>query len=118
MTNTIAIIVGGKDDEELVNNSGFFDIFEQLEVPYEYSIISSDQNPDALQSYCVEAWENGIRIFIGIAGLVPALPGAIKGWLPTAIVIGVPLTSEDYNAKEIILASLSVPTKRPVITLG
>ena len=114
----IAIILGGRDDEELVNNSGMLGILERLDVPYEYSIISSDQNPEVLLEYCVESWESGIRIFICIAGLVPALPGAVKGLLPLSTVISVPLTSKEYDARDIILASLSVPSKRPVIILG
>lgn len=118
MNNTIAVITGGKDDEGLIEASGMLGIFEQLEIPYEYSIISSDQNPEALRTYCSEAWQAGIKIFICIAGLVPALPGAVKGTLPTAIVISVPLTSDEYDAKDIILASLSVPSKRPVVILG
>jgi len=118
MENIIAVIVGGADDEQLVESSGMLSILKQLQIPFEYSIISSDQNPQDLRSYCLESWEKGIRIFVCIAGLVPALPGAVKGILPMAIVISVPLTSEDYDAKEIILASLSVPSKRPVIVLG
>ena len=114
----IAIILGGRDDEETVSDSGMLGILERLNVPFEYSIISSDQNPDALRKYCSESWEDGIRIYICIAGLVPALPGAVKGLLPLGSVISVPLTSPDYDAREIILASLSVPSKRPVIILG
>ena len=114
----IAIIVGGRDDEEMVSESGMLGILEKLNISFEYSIISSDQNPEALRKYCSESWEVGIKIFICIAGLVPALPGAVKALLPLANVISVPLTSADYNANEIILASLSVPSKRPVIILG
>lgn len=114
----IAIILGGRDDEEVVNDSGMLSILERLNIAFEYSIISSDQNPDVLGKYCSESWDGGIRVYLCIAGLVPALPGAVKGLLPLAIVISVPLTSQDYDAREIILASLSVPSKRPVIILG
>jgi phosphoribosylaminoimidazole carboxylase PurE protein len=114
----IAIILGGHDDENIVNESGMLKILERLNIPFEYSIISSDQHLDALRVYCMEAWKGGVRVFICIAGLVPALPGAVKSILPLAVVISVPLTSQDFAAQEIILASLSVPSKRPVIVLG
>lgn len=118
MKEEIAIILGGLDDEKIVQESGMFGILEKLNIAHEYSIISSDQNPDTLTKYAHEAWSQGIRIFICITGLVPALPGALKAQLPLATIISVPLTSDDYSADQIILASLSLPSKRPVIVLG
>ncbi|MFH1367264.1 MAG: AIR carboxylase family protein [Patescibacteria group bacterium] len=114
----VSVILGGKDDELMVIKSGLFKILEEIGVNYEYSIISSDQNPEELRKYCLNVPNTDIEVFICVAGLVPALPGAVKGRLPSHTVIGVPLTSEDYDAKDIMLASFSCPSKRPIIILG
>lgn len=114
----ISIICGGIDDDETVKKSGMLKILEEVGVSYEYSFISSDQNPADLRNYCSNIPKTDIELFICIAGLVPALPGAVKALLPTYPVIGVPLTTQDYKASEIMLASFSCPTKRPIIILG
>src|SRR5262249_41351401 len=52
------------------------------------------------------------------AGLVPGLPAAVKAHLPNLPVISVPLTSGDMDAREILLGSLSLPARRPVLITG
>jgi phosphoribosylcarboxyaminoimidazole (NCAIR) mutase len=49
---------------------------------------------------------------------VPGLPAAVKAHLPAVPVIGVPLSVPEFSAHDILLASLSVPARRPIMLTG
>lgn len=113
----VAVILGSRKDESAVVHSGLLKLLEEAGVEYEYSIISSDRNPDDLRAYC-ENLGKGVKVVIAVAGLIPNLPIVTKSWLPHLPVISVPLTSEGYEPRDIVLASTSTPRERPIIVSG
>jgi 5-(carboxyamino)imidazole ribonucleotide mutase len=114
----IAILVGGRSDLSRVQSSGLLSILDSVGVKYEVSVISSEQNPEELREYCQTVNKRHVALFICVAGSVPGLPAAVKAQLPAVPVIGVPLTVPEFRATDILLASLSVPARRPIMLTG
>lgn len=112
----VAVILGSRKDEPAVVNSGLLELLDNASVDYEYSIISSDRNPDALRDYCQNL--GGVKVIIAIAGLIPNLPIVAKSWAPQIPVISVPLIGEGYEPNGILSASSSTPGERPIIISG
>jgi 5-(carboxyamino)imidazole ribonucleotide mutase len=117
-TRTVAILVGGHSDISVIKNSGMMSILEELGIAYELSIISSEQNPEELRSYCLAVLSKTARLCICIAGLVPGLPAVVKAHLPMLPVISVPISLPGVDARDILLASFSLPRRRPVVIAG
>jgi len=114
----IPILVGGRSDVEKLRGSGLLEILEQAGLEYEVSVISSEQNPEDLRQYCHQIRHARIPVVICIAGLVPGLPAATKAHLPMIPIIAVPLSSPAFDAKDILMGSLCLPARRPVILTG
>jgi 5-(carboxyamino)imidazole ribonucleotide mutase len=114
----LAILVGGRSDLSKVQSSGLLTILDKVGVRYEISVISSEQNPEELREYCRTVSRRDVALFICIAGSVPGLPAAVKAHLPAVPVIGVPLSVPEFSAHDILLASLSVPARRPIMLTG
>src|SRR5260221_1745626 len=108
-----SILAGSVNDDQIIKESGIFDILDSHKIKYEYQVISSDREPEKLRQYCMEN-QSKINVAIGIAGGVPNLPVVIKSWLPKTIVISVPL----WNEIEYTLASLTTPYDIPIIVSG
>jgi 5-(carboxyamino)imidazole ribonucleotide mutase len=114
----LAILVGGRSDLSKVQSSGLLSILDKVGVRYEVSVISSEQNPEELREYCRTVSRRDVALFICIAGSVPGLPAVVKAHLPAIPVIGVPLSVPEFDARDILLASLSVPARRPIMLTG
>jgi phosphoribosylaminoimidazole carboxylase PurE protein len=114
----VAVLVGGRSDLARLEKAEMTSIFYKVGLHFELTVISSEQNPEELRSYCKDLSKRGVTVLICVAGSVPGLPAAAKAHLPAVPVISVPLTVPDFEAREILLASLSVPARRPVILTG
>ena len=110
----VALILGSRNDDPAVKDSGLLRKLEDAGITYEYSIISSDRNPDELRDYCRNL-ESDVRLIIAVAGLIPNLPIVAKSWAPHIPVISVPLAGEGYEPKDIILAATSTPGEMSII---
>ncbi|MBS3061775.1 MAG: AIR carboxylase family protein [Candidatus Diapherotrites archaeon] len=113
----IAIILGSRKDEPTVVASKLFHILKNAGIGYEYSIISSDRNPEELRTYC-KSLDTEIIAVIAVAGLIPNLPIVTKSWAPHIPVISVPLTGDGYTPNDTLLAAASTPGERPIIVSG
>ena len=113
----VAILLGSRKDEPALVQSELLHILEAAEIPYEYSVISSDRNPDALRDYC-GSLDDSVKAIIAVAGLIPNLPIVAKSWAPHLPVISVPLRGEGYEPRDTLLASASTPGERPIIVSG
>lgn len=113
----VAVILGSRKDEFVVVNSGLLRLLENAGVEYEYSIISSDRNPNALRDYCTGLGDD-VKVIVAVAGLIPNLPIVAKSWTPRIPVISVPLVGEGYEPRDTLLASTSTPGERPIIVSG
>ena len=116
----VVIVIGSNSDRKSVDESGMLDVLNQCAVDWQMSIISAHRHPDKLKEYCQEMVNNGVLVFIGVAGMSAALPGAIaaytKGLCP---VIGVALTEDKlFGGLDALLAMTRLPLGTAVATVG
>lgn len=116
----VAIVLGSRSDKEAVDSSGMLEILNQCGVSWEMSIISAHRNQDKLGEYCRATKNRGVKLFIGVAGMAAALPGAIAANIGHSLpVIGVPLPSSEFpDAIDALLAMVRMPGGCPVAVPG
>ena len=107
----VSIVMGSKSDLDLAKAAG--EILDTLDVPYTINILSAHRTPELLHAHIDEAIADGVRVFIGIAGLAAHLAGnvASKTTLP---VIGVPGDGGPLNGFDALLSTVQMPKGVPV----
>ena len=108
---TVSIIIGSDSDKELSEAAA--EILKEFGVVYEQKTLSAHRNPKALAEYIEESES---MVFIAIAGLSAALPGAIAA-LTVKPVIGVPKEVKLMGIDS-LLSMVQMPTGVPVATVG
>jgi 5-(carboxyamino)imidazole ribonucleotide mutase len=106
----IQIIMGSKSDMPIAEKAE--KILKEFDVEYEVKVASAHRTPDVVKTL-VE--NNDADVFIGIAGLAAALPGAIAAHT-TKPVIGVPVSGK-VNLDS-ILSIIQMPPGIPVAAVG
>ena len=86
----IAVILGSDSDKNIFEKISRTLI--EFDVSFERRIISTHRTPDALRDYVLAADHGGVKVFIAVAGMAAALPGALARFT-TKPVIGVPAAS-------------------------
>ena len=107
----VSIIIGSESDKELSDLAA--KQLAEFDVTYEQKILSAHRNPRALVKY-VE--DSPAKVFICIAGLAAALPGAVAA-LTTKPVIGIPREVK-LGGLDSLLSIVQMPTGVPVATVG
>jgi 5-(carboxyamino)imidazole ribonucleotide mutase len=107
---SVAIILGSKSDIAVAKAAT--EVLKELGIAYSVHIASAHRTPRLLQEL-VE--RSDARVFIGIAGLSAALPGAIASHT-TRPVIGVPVSGK-VNL-DAILSIVQMPPGIPVAAVG
>jgi 5-(carboxyamino)imidazole ribonucleotide mutase len=107
----IAIISGSKSDQAIVDK--VTSKLEEKGASFEHKVLSAHRNPQELEDYISQT---DARVFIGIAGLSAALPGAIasKTMRP---VIGVPVSAK-LGGLDALLSIVQMPPGVPVACVG
>jgi len=106
----IQIIMGSKSDMQIAEKAK--GILDEFEVDYSIKIASAHRTPDVLKEIVKDS---DADVFIGIAGLAAALPGAIAAHT-TKPVIGVPVSGK-VNL-DAILSIIQMPPGIPVGAVG
>ena len=111
----VAIIMGSESDAEEMKPAS--EVLNQLGIKNESRVISAHRTPDRLREYILNAEKNGVKIFIGGAGMAAALPGVIAAHthLP---VLGVPIESKSLKGMDSLLSIAQMPPGIPVGTLA
>lgn len=107
----ITIIAGSESDGELVERVE--EVFKEFGVDYESHIASAHRTPDELKEI-VKA--SNSDVFIGIAGLSAALPGAIASHTAKPV-IGLPRNVK-LSGLDSFLSMMQMPPGVPVATVG
>lgn len=112
----VGIIMGSKSDLGVMEAAA--KILEELEVPFELTIVSAHRTPDRMYSYAQEAKERGLKVIIAGAGGAAHLPGMVAS-LTTLPVIGVPVKSRNsIDGWDSVLSILQMPGGVPVATVA
>ena len=106
----VAIIMGSESDAEEMKPAS--EALNELGVKNESRVISAHRTPDRLREYILNAEKNGVKIFIGGAGMAAALPGVIAAHthLP---VLGVPIESKSLKGMDSLLSIVQMPPGIP-----
>jgi len=111
----VGIVIGSKTDEPLIQPA--LDILKQLDINYEFSILSAHRKPEQIRQYGLEAADRGVEVIIAAAGYAAHLPGALAGWT-TLPVIGVPLPTSELKGIDSLYSIVQMPGGVPVACVG
>ncbi len=107
----VAVIVGSKSDLEIAEKA--VETLNEFGVPNELLVCSAHRNPEKLEKIIAESNAN---VFIAIAGLSAALPGAVAS-KTIKPVIGVPVNVK-LEGLDALLSTMQMPPGIPVATVG
>ena len=107
--------MGSESDAEEMKPAS--EVLNELGIKNESRVISAHRTPDRLREYILNAEKNGVKVFIGGAGMAAALPGVIAAHthLP---VLGVPIESKSLKGMDSLLSIVQMPPGIPVGALA
>jgi len=112
----IAVVLGSSSDRDVFESIA--SILDHFGVSYEKRILSAHRAPDLLRDYVHDAGERGVKVFIGVAGMAAALPGAIASHT-TKPVIGVPAgTKSTLGGLDALFSIVQMPPGIPVAAVS
>jgi 5-(carboxyamino)imidazole ribonucleotide mutase len=107
----VSIIIGSSSDKDLGDKAA--EMLQEFDVTYDLQIISAHRNPEKLTKYIQES---PAKVFVTIAGLAAALPGAVAAQTIKPV-IGVPKEVK-LGGMDSLLSIVQMPTGVPVATVG
>ena len=107
----VAVIIGSKSDQELGDKAT--KMLKEFDVDHDLQVISAHRNPDKLARYVKES---PVSVFICIAGLAAALPGAVAAHTIKPV-IGVPKDVK-LGGLDSLLSIVQMPTGVPVASVA
>jgi len=107
----VAVIIGSKSDQELGDKTA--KMLSNFDVAYDLQVISAHRNPDRLAKYVKES---AAKVFVCIAGLAAALPGAVASHTIKPV-IGVPKDVK-LGGLDSLLSIVQMPTGVPVAAVA
>ena len=112
----VAIIMGSGSDMPVMKKAA--DVLNELQVPFEMTIVSAHRTPVRMFEFARGAHERGIRVIIAGAGGAAHLPGMVAATSPLPV-IGVPVkSSNSIDGWDSILSILQMPEGVPVATVA
>jgi 5-(carboxyamino)imidazole ribonucleotide mutase len=119
MAYDVVIILGSESDLKKVEGSKMLQVLRDVGMTWVLSVISAHRNSDVLASYVNQCNIAGTQVFIGVAGMAAALPGAIAAHVQGhKIVLGVALSSPVLDGLDALLSQVRMPPGRPVGVCG
>ena len=110
----VQIILGSISDKEIEKKA--VDVLKEFGVEYKVTVASAHRTPERVEYIIKEAHENGVKVFIAIAGLAAHLPGVIAS-KTVKPVIGVPVDS-NLDGIDALLSIAQMPPGIPVACVG
>ena len=104
-------------DSDLRVMKGAADILEQLDVPFEITIVSAHRTPERMIQYADSASQRGLKAVIAGAGGAAHLPGMVAA-MTILPVIGVPIAMTALKGQDSLLSIVQMPKGIPVATVA
>ena len=114
MKPVVGIIMGSDSDLPVMAKAA--EMLDQLQVPYECTIVSAHRTPGRLCEYAKQAEERGIRVIIAGAGGAAHLPGMTAA-MTVLPVIGVPVQTKALSGVDSLYSIVQMPPGIPVATV-
>ena len=115
MNPKVGIIMGSDSDLPVLSGAAKF--LDQLEIPYELTVVSAHRTPDRMVEYAKTAHERGIKVIIAGAGGAAHLPGMTAAFT-SAPVIGVPVKTSTLSGVDSLYSICQMPPGIPVATVA
>ncbi|MFT6827259.1 MAG: 5-(carboxyamino)imidazole ribonucleotide mutase [Roseivirga sp.] len=115
-TPLVGIIMGSQSDLKIMSEAAI--VLDELNVPFELTIVSAHRTPHRMVEYAESATKKGLKVIIAGAGGAAHLPGMVAS-LTTLPVIGVPIkSSNSIDGWDSVLSILQMPGGVPVATVA
>jgi 5-(carboxyamino)imidazole ribonucleotide mutase len=115
-TVKVGIIMGSKSDLPIMQEAA--DVLEELNVPFEMTVISAHRTPERMMEYAETAASRGLKVIVAGAGGAAHLPGMTASVTPLPV-IGVPVkSSNSIDGWDSVLSILQMPSGVPVATVA
>jgi 5-(carboxyamino)imidazole ribonucleotide mutase len=115
-TPQVGIIMGSKSDLPIMEEAA--KVLDELQVPFEITVVSAHRTPERMVEYAKEAAGRGIKTIMAGAGGAAHLPGMVAS-LTHLPVIGVPIkSSNSIDGWDSVLSILQMPGGVPVATVA
>lgn len=111
----IGIIMGSDSDLPVMKAAAEF--LDEMNLPYELTVVSAHRTPDRLVNYAKTARERGIKVIIAGAGGAAHLPGMIAA-MTSVPVIGVPVKTSTLSGVDSLYSIVQMPPGIPVATVA
>ncbi len=112
----VGIIMGSKSDLPVMKQAA--EVLEELQVPFEITVVSAHRTPERMVEYAQSAVERGVRVIVAGAGGAAHLPGMTASLTPIPV-IGVPVkSSNSIDGWDSVLSILQMPGGVPVATVA
>lgn len=106
MSVKVGIIMGSDSDLPVMSKAA--EILDELQVPYELTIVSAHRTPDRLCEYAKTAEEKGLLVIIAGAGGAAHLPGMTAA-MTVLPVIGVPVQTKALGGVDSLYSIVQMP---------
>lgn len=116
MSNPLVGIIMGSDSDLPVMQEAA-KVLDELQVPYEMTIVSAHRTPARLYEYAENAVPRGLQVIIAGAGGAAHLPGMVAAISPLPV-IGVPVKTSSLNGEDSLLSIVQMPPGVPVATVA
>lgn len=112
----VGIIMGSQSDLKIMKEAA--EVLEELNVPFEITVVSAHRTPLRMVEYATDARTRGIKVIVAGAGGAAHLPGMVAS-ITSLPVIGVPIkSSSSIDGWDSVLSILQMPSGVPVATVA
>jgi 5-(carboxyamino)imidazole ribonucleotide mutase len=111
----VGIVMGSDSDLPVMKAAA--EALDDLEVPYELTIVSAHRTPQRMYEYARTARERGLLAVIAGAGGAAHLPGMVAAITPLPV-IGVPVKTSALSGLDSLLSIVQMPAGVPVATVA
>ncbi|PVV05728.1 MAG: 5-(carboxyamino)imidazole ribonucleotide mutase [gamma proteobacterium symbiont of Ctena orbiculata] len=111
----VGIIMGSDSDLPVMQEAA--KVLQELQVPYEMTIVSAHRTPSRLYEYAQQAADRGLQVIIAGAGGAAHLPGMVASLSPLPVV-GVPVKTSALSGEDSLLSIVQMPPGVPVATVA
>lgn len=112
----VGIIMGSQSDLTIMKEAA--EVLEELNVPFEITVVSAHRTPLRMMEYATNARAKGIKVIVAGAGGAAHLPGMVAS-ITSLPVIGVPIkSSNSIDGWDSVLSILQMPSGVPVGTVA
>ncbi len=115
MNPVVGIIMGSDSDLPVMAKAA--EMLDQLQVPYELTVVSAHRTPDKMYQYAHTAKERGLKVIIAGAGGAAHLPGMTAA-MTVLPVIGVPVQTKTLSGVDSLYSICQMPPGIPVATVA